>query len=111
MNIQDRLKIFYDRLTAAQAAADAEAALALICRTLEEVENEFCPLEKKNPPPESFDGRMYLPQKDNMCVSDNQTMWVKTRKHRIAIKPDDSFTVFSLMPHRVLFREFHKPGQ
>jgi hypothetical protein len=110
MNIQERLRIFYERLAAAPPAHGAEEAFALIGRTLEEVEKEFCPLPEKNPPPQTFDGRMYLPQTDNVHTSDDQTIWVKTRKHRIIIKSDGSFVVFRQMPHRTLLREFQKAG-
>src|SRR5260221_9908412 len=110
MNIQERLAIFYERLAAAPPAKNAEGALELICRMLEEVEDEFCPVPKKDPAPQSFDGRMYLPQADNIRTGLKNWLWVRTRHHRIAIKPDGSFDVFRGMPHKTLFSEFRKAG-
>ena len=77
---------------------------------LEEVEVEFCTVPKKDPAPLSFDGRMYLPQPDNIRTGLKNWLWVRTRHHRIAIKPDGSFDVFRGMPHKTLFSEFRKPG-
>jgi hypothetical protein len=108
MNIHDRLKVFYDRLAMAPPAGNASEAFALICRTLEQVEREFCPVPGKSPPPKTFDGRMYIPQADNLHTVDNAAIWVKTRKHRIAIRPDGSFAIFKQMPHRTLLQEFQK---
>ena len=51
MDIPQRLAEFFHRLQAAPAAASAEEALALVCRLIEEVENEFCPLPREQQPP------------------------------------------------------------
>ena len=108
MNIHDRLKVFYNRLAIAPPAGSASEAFALICGTLEQVERELCAVSGKNPPPKTFDGRMYIPQADNLHTIDNAAIWVKTRKHRIVIKPDGSFVIFKQMPHRTLLQEFQK---
>ena len=64
MNIQERLAIFYRRLEASPPAGSADEALNLVCRLIEEVEDELCPLPREEPPPKHFTGRMYAPKKD-----------------------------------------------
>ena len=110
MNIQERLAVFYERLRIAPPAASAEEAFMLICRTLEEVENEFSPLPKQSPPPRTFDGRMYLPEADNIVKAPDNSMWIKTRHHRVRIDPGGAFCVFREMPGKTMRREFQKAG-
>jgi len=110
MNIQERLAVFYERLRIAPPAASAEESFLLICRVLEEVENEFSRVTKQSPPPRAFDGRMYLPQTDNIVKHLDNSMWIKTRHHRVRIDADGAFQVFREMPGKTLRREFYKPG-
>ena len=110
MDIQQRLEIFYTRLGNTPIAHDAEEAFRLICSTLEDVENEFCRVPKKNPPPQSFDGRMYLPQADNIWKSEDKSMWVRTRHNLVSIKSDGGFAIFRQMPRKTLLKEFQKAG-
>ena len=61
MNIQERLAIFFRRLEATPPATNAEDAMNLVCRLIEEVEDEFCPLPRENPPPGlRFTGRVHF---------------------------------------------------
>jgi hypothetical protein len=109
MNIQERLEIFYKRLAAAPPAKNAEEAFVLICGTLEKVEREFCPLPKKNPPPHSFDGRMYLPQNDSIEFRKDGSWWIKARRHRIVIEPNGSFCIYRVVDaEETLSEEFRK---
>jgi hypothetical protein len=110
MTIQERLAILYSRLESAPAAKTPDEAFALICRTLEEVEEEFSPEPKKDPPPKFFAGRMYLPQQDNINTGTDNSVWVKTRHHRINIQLDGSFVIFREMPKKTLLTEFRKSG-
>jgi hypothetical protein len=110
MDIHQRLEIFYERLRSAPAASNAEEAFRLICYTLEKVEDEFCAVPKKNPPSLSFDGRMYLPQSDNIKKGDGDAMWIKTRHHLISIKAEGSFVIFRQMPKKTLLAEYQKAG-
>ncbi len=111
MNTRQRLAIFYERLQAAPSVRSAERAFALICRTLEEVEREFCPVPPADSPPRSFDGRMYVPQPDNIKVRDDGSMWLKTQRHRIAIQADGSFVIYYAMDRKRLVEEFRKGGE
>jgi hypothetical protein len=84
MNIQERLEIFFQRLKAAPPANSAEEAMALVCRLIEEVEDEFCPIPRENPPPRlRFTGRMYAPQVDRITRLKNRTLVAETRRHLI----------------------------
>jgi hypothetical protein len=55
-----RLEFFFDRLSAAEAAADHDAAMALLAATLNGVEDEFSGVPY-NPEEPGSDGRMYPP--------------------------------------------------
>ena len=109
MDIHQRLEIFYERLRSAPAATNAEEAFRLICRTLEDVENEFCSESPTSPPPRSFDGRMYLPQSDSIEFNKDGSWWIETRQHRIHIEPDGNFRIFRVVDkEETLIEEFRK---
>ncbi|MDQ6631686.1 MAG: hypothetical protein M3Y82_07990 [Verrucomicrobiota bacterium] len=111
MEIRERLEVFYQRLAKAQPARNAEEAFLLICRALEEVENEFCPVVEKNPAPKSFDGRMYLPQSDSIEFREDSSWWIETRRHRIAIELNGSFRIYrAIDQEETLIEEFRKSG-
>src|ERR1051325_3606880 len=110
MDIKERLRVFYDRLRRTPPARNAEEAFRLICQTPEEVEEELCAVPKQIPPPKSFNGRMYLPQPDNVTVAEDKSLWVKTRHHRIMIKSNGPFVIFREMPHNTFLTEFQKEG-
>lgn len=61
---RERLDLFFERLSAADPAADAEEAFLLISRILNEVEDEYSGVTFD---PENWkdDGRLYPPLKDN----------------------------------------------
>ncbi|HXC34948.1 MAG TPA: hypothetical protein VNV43_03685 [Candidatus Acidoferrales bacterium] len=84
MDIQGRLRIFFERLKAAPPASSADEAIALVCRLIEEVEDEFCPLPRESPPPNlRFTGRMYAPQSDRIFRLDDGSILAETRRHLI----------------------------
>jgi len=93
MDIQERLKIFYARLEAAPAAGTAEEAMDLVCRLIEEVEDQFCSLPRENPPPMAFSGRMYAPQPDRMRRLLQGQLVANTRQHRIYCQPDGQILI------------------
>ena len=93
MNIQRRLKVFFRRLEAAPPAANADEAMSLVCRLIEEVEDEFCPLPRENPPPGlRFTGRMYAPKKDRMYRMPHGALRANARHHRIC-QPDGAILI------------------
>ena len=93
MNIQERLTIFLRRLEAAPPAGNAEEALALVCRLIEEVEDEFCPLPRETPPPKDFSGRMYAPQPDHTDPTAAGGLMAATRRHLIYCGTDGRITI------------------
>jgi len=97
--IQERLEIFYQRLAAAPPARNAEEAMNLVCRIIEEVEDELCPLPREVPPPERFSGRMYAPQADRIRRLPNGQLVANARHHRIYCQPDGAINIM-YMPGR-----------
>lgn len=65
MTKAERLALFYERLLAAPAAGSHDEAYALLCSTLNAVEEEHSGAPY-NPNAWRTDGRMYPPQKDRV---------------------------------------------
>ena len=106
MNIRDRLQLFFLRLEAAPAVASADEAMALVCRLIEQVEDEFCPWPRENPPPLVFTGRMYAPQADRMRRLPGGQLVANTRQHRIYCQPDGEIMIEHIPSRRtVLFKQ------
>jgi hypothetical protein len=92
--IPERLEIFYQCLASMPPAKTAEEAMNLVCRTIEEVEDEFCPLPREVPPPKlRFTGRMYAPQADRIYRLEHGGLLAETRRHRIFCQPDGSIRI------------------
>lgn len=94
MDITQRLELFFRRLAGAPPAASAEEALQLVCRLMEEVEEEFCPLPKRTPAPKKFTGRMYPPQADRIYPTPGGAIEADTRRHQIYCAPDGRIAIF-----------------
>jgi hypothetical protein len=107
MEIHQRLTVFFERLSTASAARDADEALSLVCRTIEAVEDEFCPVPRENPPPLLFTGRMYAPQADRTRRLANGTIVADTRRHRVYCQPNGAISIVALPQRRSVFE---KPG-
>jgi hypothetical protein len=94
MEIQQRLELFFKRLMDAAPAASAEEALALVCRLMEEVEEELCPVPKQTPAPTDFTGRMYPPQADRIRLMEGGILRANTRHHRIFCRPSGAIDIW-----------------
>jgi hypothetical protein len=105
MEIQNRLRIFFERLRAAPPARTAYDALALICRLIEEVEDEFCSVPRVDPPPRTPTGRMYSPQADSITFGEGGVMLVKTLGHLIRCHPEGSIVIENTRTNRVELRK------
>ena len=93
MEIQQRLEVFFRRLAEAPPAANADEVLRLVCRLIEEVEDEFCPLRREEPPPEDFTGRMYAPQSDRTTPFGPDGLAAETRQHRVVCSANGGITI------------------
>ena len=107
MEIHKRLEVFFARLRVAPACATAEEALALICRLIEEVEDEFCPVPRRQPPPFSFTGRMYAPHPDHVFDSAEGTIRAETRRHTMLLSSEGAIRITRTGSIEL---EFSKPG-
>lgn len=108
MDIPQRLAAFFRRLEAAPPVGTADEALALVCRLIEEVEDEFCPVPRAEPPPLAFTGRMYAPREDNIHRLPDGSITAITRRHRILCQRDGAITVVHMTDKSVVFT---KPGR
>ncbi len=108
MDIQKRLDVFFRRLADAPAAGSAEEALRLVCRLIEEVEAEFCPVPRRDPPPRDFTGRMYAPKPDMTQHQADGGIFAMTRRHRIHCAPDGRITILHKIHKTIVL---NKPGK
>jgi hypothetical protein len=102
MNIQERLDVFLRRLAAAPPARNADDAMSLVCGLIEEVEDEFCPLPREEPPPLKFTGRMYAPRKDHMRRLSQGTLVADTRHHRVYCQADGAISILHMPDRRLV---------
>lgn len=110
MDIQQRLVEFVRRLQAAPPAATSEEALAVVCRLIEQVEEELCPLAREEPPPMRYTGRRYAPKSDQVRRLPDGTLVADTRRHRIYCQRDGAITVEYMPDGTVLLnKEGRKP--
>ena len=107
MEMHERLEIFYARLRAAPACATAEESLGLVCRLIEEVEDEFCPAPRRQPPPFSFTGRMYAPHPDHVFASVDGNIRAETRRHTMLFSADGAIRILRTESNAL---EFSKPA-
>jgi hypothetical protein len=108
LSVRERLTKFYERLSGKPPASNANDAMRQLRETLEEVEDQFSGVTKKNPPPppKENDGRMYPPLDDFTTRHPDGSLSARTRAHRIDITPGGKITITSLRTGQV---EFTKP--
>jgi hypothetical protein len=108
LGIRERLIRYYQRLSAKPAARTADEGLRQVSDTLDEVEDQFSGVPKRNPPPPpgENDGRMYPPLSDNITRQADGSIIARTRGHRINIGSDGSITITNIKTGGV---EFKKP--
>ena len=109
MDIQQRLAEFFRRLDAAPPVASAGEALALVCRLIEDVEDELCPVPRIEPPPLGFTGRMYAPREDHIQRQPDGALAASTRRHRILCQADGAITVIHMTDKSVVFTKPARP--
>ena len=91
----ERLAEFYSRLRALPAPCTADEALAQIGSTLDDVEDAYSGVAKKDPPPPPNmpDGRMYPPLPDRTDRHPDGSITAETRGHLIEIAANGSITM------------------
>lgn len=110
MDLHQRLAEFFKRLEAAPPAANAQEALDLLCRLIEEVEDELCPVARQDPPPLTSTGRMYAPQADRVKRLPNGRIVADARHHRIYCQADGSISI-AYVSNKVESPLFYKAGK
>jgi hypothetical protein len=107
--IRERLNELSRRLTVAAAPSTADEAFDLICRTLEEVEDELRGIPKQTPPPplRAPAGRLYPPQADRIVRHPDGSLTARTRRHVILVGAGGSIAIVSATTGVV---EFTKSG-
>lgn len=108
--VQERLDEFYHRLANSPLADSAQGALDQLGATLNEVEDLFSGIPRKDPPPPPTmpDGRMYPPLPDNIIRHVDGAITAKTRGHIIEIGVDGTLIITS---KRTGLVEFSKKGK
>ena len=72
----------------------AEEAMNLVCRTIEQIEDEYCSVPREVPPPRlRFTGRMYAPQPDRIFRLEHGGLMAETRGHRIFCLADGGIRI------------------
>lgn len=107
-----RLQIFYERLQAAPAARTHEESYALICNTLNAVEDELSGLPN-NPDNFQTDGRLYPPQKDRAYAVDGFPGVIRYRsaKHNTYIATNGAIEVKAVSTNEVDFTKAGDDGK
>jgi hypothetical protein len=108
LSIRERLTKFYEGLSGKPPATNANDAMRQLRETLDEVEDTFSGVPKKNPPPppKENDGRMYPPLEDFTTRHPDGSLSARTRGQRIDITADGKITITNLRTGQV---EFTKP--
>ncbi len=104
-----RIAEFFSRLSAAPAVASADDAFALLCNTLNAVEDELTGIPF-SPSTWATDGRLYPPQADREFAEESRpgVRQFHSVAHITAISPDGSIEIRDRATGKVFF---HKPGR
>jgi hypothetical protein len=98
----ERLTIFNHRLLNAAPANSADDALALLTRTMDEVEDAFSGVAKVENPGLKYAGRMYAPRQDFITRLPNGGLQAKTAGNTIVFGPDGSIEILDRAGNVVL---------
>ncbi|HEV7402804.1 MAG TPA: hypothetical protein VGO11_07765 [Chthoniobacteraceae bacterium] len=109
MDVQERLRVFFDRLDQAPRCGSADEALALVCQAIEQVEDELCPVAREDPPPMRFTGRMYAPMADSVVRRPDGSLFASTRHHDIYCGANGAIIVEYMSASRRVFEKPAKP--
>jgi len=113
MDLHQRLAEFFKRLETAPPAASAQEALDLVCRLIEEVEDELCPVPRQDTAPLDLSGRMYPPQGDHVKRLTNGLIIARTRRHRIFCRGTGGISIVRIATDVVVLQKrgkYERPG-
>jgi hypothetical protein len=107
---QERLAIFMERLTASAACTTEAEAYELVCRVLDDVEDELSGVPKNPAPgPRPADGRMYPPQADNRYGTNRpHVARYRTAGHNVLMASNGAIEIRDAGGERATV--FEKPG-
>jgi hypothetical protein len=107
--MQERLEEFYRRLGAQPPSATADDALKRVRKTIDEVEDQYSGIVKKDPPPPPGrrDGRLYPPLDDRVTRNPDGSLVARTQGHTISLGKDGTITIRNRATRQV---EFHQDG-
>lgn len=103
---QERLQLFYQKLTESKAASNVDEAVKLINNTLDGVEDAFSGAKKQSGIPTYNDGRMYGILDDKFLTRNKDgSVTALTRGNRIEISKDGGFKVFDRKNGNLIFEK------
>ena len=108
LSVRERLTIFFERLRQAPPCASADDALALVCQTLDAVEDEWSGIEKNPNAGFKFDGRMYPPRADFTYPQSDGSKIALIKGHEVRLGINGSISIRSRSSGA---EEFSKGGQ
>jgi hypothetical protein len=102
---RERLEELFRRLHAAVPSNSADEAFELVCRTLEQVEDELSGVPRADPAPpmDQDDGRMYRPMGNNIRRTRTGGIVAKTKGHRITVASDGKIEIRSRLTGELEF--------
>jgi hypothetical protein len=100
-----RLLILFERLREAPPVSSAEAALRLVCDTLERVEDEYSGEPREAMPARRKSARMYPPQADTTLVGEDGVILAKTVMHFVKTYPDGSLEIIDRSINEIVFKK------
>jgi len=100
-----RLNIVFERLRSAPAAVNADEAMAIMNRILEEVEDEFSGVPRDPHPGLLPSERMYPPERDNIIRDSRGNITANSRRHSTTFGADGSIVVTRRQTGTVVFRK------
>jgi len=106
----ERLEEFFRRLGSAPACSSFDEAYALICRTMDAVEDELTDTPN-NPANWMIDGRMYPPQMDSRRTSHQPNVVRFVNKGHNTLINDKGAIVVQLQSGRMIFSKAGADGR
>jgi hypothetical protein len=108
--VSERLALFFEALGEAAPANSADAALTLIGRVMDGVEDAHSGVPKQDNPPLAYQGRMYAPRPDYTFSRGDGGISAYSRGHCLELGPDGGIAIYKLCGGVATGLVFSKPG-